>query len=88
MSDYPIQPLYEDDCGVFRFKENAIVKFLKETSSFDLDMLHKMPFSVEDWEQFMMLLGYSLTGFGELSFVREETYERAEKKVVELEEKI
>ncbi len=83
MSDHPIQPLYKDDYGVIRFKENAIVRFLKETSSFDLDMLHKMPFSVEDWEQFMMLLGYTLTGFGELYFVREETYGRVEKKAVE-----
>ncbi len=38
-----------------------------------------MGFSDEDREQFAQLIGYSLNGFGELSYVSEETYEAAER---------
>ncbi|GMV06748.1 MAG: hypothetical protein AMXMBFR53_30230 [Gemmatimonadota bacterium] len=34
-------------------------------------------FSVEDSEQFAQLIGYSLSGFGELSYVTDETYNAA-----------
>lgn len=49
-----------------RFKENSIVRFLLDGGPFDLNMLARMPFSVEDREQFAQLIGYSLEGFGEL----------------------
>jgi hypothetical protein len=79
---HPIQPLYVDGDGVTRFKGNAIVRMLLETArsaGVDLNTLAGMPFSNEDREQFAQLIGYSLGGFGELSYVSEETYTRAEK---------
>ena len=81
MSDakqHPLQPLYEDADGDLRFKENKIVSFLLNAGPFDMKQLTLMPFSQEDWEQFTQLIGYSLSGFGELSCVSSETYERAE----------
>lgn len=72
----PIQPIVVVN-DVFRFRENAIVRFLLEMGGFDLNDLAKMDFSQEDREQFAMLIGYSLRGFGELSYVSDETYAAA-----------
>ena len=78
MTQHPVQPLEKDNDGKLRFKQNKIVRFLKDTSQYDLNKLADMPFDKEDWEQFAQLLGYSLDGFGELSYVSDETYKRAE----------
>lgn len=76
---HPIQPLELDEHGVIRFKLNAIVRFLLDEGPFDLNQLAGKSFSVEDHEQFAQLIGYSLSGFGELSYVKNETYEVAAK---------
>lgn len=76
---HPIQPIYKDKHDTYRFKENAIVNFLLTNGGFDLNKLAMMEFSIEDREQFAQLIGYSLHGFGELSFVTDETYETAER---------
>jgi hypothetical protein len=73
---HPVQPLVIKN-GVIRFKQNAIVDFLLEAGPFDMNMLARMPWSVEDREQFAQLIGYSLSGYGELPYVTDETYERA-----------
>ena len=69
MSKHPIQPLEKDDSGVMRFKKNKIVDFLLDGGGFDLNMIATMGFSSEDREQFAQLIGYSLSGFGELGYV-------------------
>ncbi len=74
----PMQPLHKDDGGVIRFEANKIVRVLLDTGKLDLNDLARMDFSQEDQEQFAQLIGYSLSGFGELSYVRDETYEAAE----------
>lgn len=74
---HPIQPLSNED-GVLRFKKNSIVVFLLDNGGFDLNKLAMMNFSKEDREQFAQLIGYSLSGFGELSYVSDETYSAAE----------
>lgn len=80
---HPIQPLYKDDHGTVRFKANQIVQFLLNAGPFDLNQLALMPWSVEDREQLSQLTGYSLSGFGELSYVTDETYDLAEKAAAE-----
>ena len=77
---HPIQPLLKDDNGVLRFKQNAIVKYLLDAGPFDMNKLLMLPFSQEDQEQFAQLIGYSLSGFGDLSYVSDETYNLAEAK--------
>ena len=63
----PMQPVYEDSTGVYRFHENAIVQFvlkqLKETG-FTLNELHSECHGLpdEDWDQFNQLIGYSIGG--------------------------
>lgn len=74
---HPIQPLIMDEQGVLRFKKNAIVRFLLDAGPFDMNKIALMPFSVEDREQFAQLIGYSLSGFSELSYVTDATYEQA-----------
>ncbi len=75
---HPIQPLETDGFGVVRFKQNAIVRFLLDDGPFDLNQLAAMSFADEDREQFAQLIGYSLCGFGELSYATNKTYEAAE----------
>ena len=74
----PIQPLYKDECGVVRFKANAIVRFLLDAGPIDLNKLAVMEFSADDRMQFAQLIGYSLSGFGELGYVLDDVYAAAE----------
>lgn len=73
MTRHPVQPLVYDEHGVLRFKKNAIVRFLLDAGTYDLNKLTLMDFSDEDWEQFAQLIGYSVSGFSDLSYVSEET---------------
>ena len=74
----PIQPLSKDDKGVLRFKSNGIVRHLLDThQTMGLNQLAALTFSSDDWRQFAQLIGYSLGGFGELSYVDDDTYKAA-----------
>ena len=77
--NHPIQPIEKDEHGTLRFKKNAIVDFLAKDR---LNELAAMDFSREDWEQLAQLIGYSLSGFGDLSYVSDETYDTAERMTV------
>ncbi len=79
--ELPLQPITKDDNGVLRFRENKIVSFLLKTSRYDLNQLICMPFTAEDWEQFSQLTGYSVSGFADLSYVRDATFDRVEQAV-------
>lgn len=74
---HPVQPLVIDEHGTLRFKKNAIVRYLLDNGPFDMNHLSVCGFSDEDREQFAQLIGYSLGGFGELSYVTDTTYDRA-----------
>jgi hypothetical protein len=74
---HPLQPLYLDEQGRKRFKPNAIVQHLLDNGGIDMNQLACMDFTQEDREQFAQLTGYSLAGFGELSYVSDATYELA-----------
>lgn len=81
---HPIQPLEKDSDNILRFKQNAIVRFLLDAGPFDLNQLALRPFSQEDEEQFAQLIGYSLGGFRGLSYVSDETYDKAASQVREI----
>ena len=81
---HPLQPLIIDKQGTVRFKANAIVRYILDLGTAkgcaDMNMLAMMPFSDEDRQQFAQLIGYSLSGYGELtSYVTDEAYEAAAK---------
>ena len=83
---HPVQPLIDKENDRIRFKENAIVSYILDLTTqkgiADMNSLSIMNFSVEDREQFAQLIGYSLDGFGELSYVTDETYNKAAKQKV------
>lgn len=79
--NHPIQPLVRDEHGTLRFKSNAIVRYLLDHGGIGLNALSMMDFSVEDWDQFAQLIGYSLSGFGDLSYVSQDSYAVAERMV-------
>jgi len=62
-----------------RFVENAIVVWLLDNGGIDLNDIACHPFSNEDREQFAQLIGYSLSGYGSLSYVSDDSYVKAEK---------
>lgn len=70
----PIQPVRDG-----RFVPNRIVEKLLEVAPIGLNEIAAMDFSQAEREQFAQLIGYSLSGFSELSYVRDETYEAARK---------
>lgn len=74
---HPIQPIIEDDHGVLRFKENRVVQYLLDNGGIDMNTLACIDFPAEDREQFAQLIGYSLSGFSELSYVSNEVYSAA-----------
>jgi len=74
----PIQPLYEDERGVVRFKPNAIVQHLLDNGGIDLNQIAGLDFSREDREQFAQLIGYSLSGAGDLGYMTDEVLDAAE----------
>lgn len=78
---HPVQPLVRVE-GIVRFKENAIVRYLLDAGPFNMNTLAIAPFSGEDREQLAQLIGYSISGFGDLSYVTDETYLRAGKQPV------
>jgi len=77
----PIQPVIKDEDGIPRFRENAIVRYLLDLARkhkiADLNSLADLPFSQDDREQFMQLIGYTITGYHELSFVSDESAAQA-----------
>lgn len=73
-----------DDKNVARFKENKIVSFLLENGGFDMNKLARMRFSDEDQMQFAQLIGYSVSGYGDLPYVSKKSVRKADKKVDEI----
>lgn len=77
---FPIQPIKKDVHGVNRFVENRIVTMLLETHpEIDMNGIAIKDFTREEQEQFAQLIGYSLGGFSELSYVSNEVIEAANK---------
>jgi hypothetical protein len=76
--EYPMQPLLLDQHGRVRFRENTLVRHLLDKGGLTMNDLAVVECPVEEREQFAQLIGYSLDGFGELSYVTDETYARAE----------
>jgi hypothetical protein len=69
LDPHPMQQVRWDGKGVIRFRKNAIVDHLLESHpTMDLNALACMEFSQEDRIQFAQLIGYSVSGFGDLSY--------------------
>jgi hypothetical protein len=71
---HPIQPIAFDADGTVRFVKNHIVRFLLDQYKPGLNDLAVRFGSSDDnkadYEQLMMLIGYSVSGFGDLEIDR------------------
>ena len=70
------QPIYTDQHGVRRFKANAIVEYLLNNGPFDMNHLARLDFPDADRVQFAQLIGYSVSGWGDLPYVSDEDWDR------------
>lgn len=79
---YLTQPIELDEKGVVRFKANGIITFLFQTGKLNLNELSALlaqgAFSKEDYAQITQLLGYSVSGWGDLSTSPEELVQAAD----------
>jgi hypothetical protein len=78
---HPLQPIVRDEGGTLRFSRNAIVRALLDHATargMGMNELILMPFSINDREQLLQLIGYSVSGISELDYVREKTIERVD----------
>jgi hypothetical protein len=87
----PMQPVYRDEHGTIRFRENDVVRALLDRdtergrvypdfparSDGGLNWIAMQDFSRADQEQFAQLIGYSISGYHELSYVSDESAARA-----------
>ncbi|MEW7314395.1 hypothetical protein AB1E22_17125 [Buttiauxella gaviniae] len=73
----PMQVIVFDSHGTLRFKENQIVRKLLDFSTahgYGLNEMALDDFSDDDRMQLAQLIGYSLSGYGTLSYVSDESY--------------
>lgn len=80
---HPMQPLVWGQ-DTIRFKGNFIVRYLLDHGGFDLNFIAMQDFSREDNEQFAQLIGYSVSGFSELSYASDEMVEKADTQVEQM----
>lgn len=77
---HPMQPVYMDDNGTYRFKPNKIIAYLQERGVIDLNAIAVMfRYSPEDRTQLAQLIGYSVSGAADLDYFDERVWERADK---------
>lgn len=84
MVEHPMQPIVLDERGTARFVENAIVVYLLDQGGLDMNKLAVLPFKKKDREHFAQLIGYSVDGFEELSYVRNGVARKARRRVKQL----
>lgn len=75
---HPMQPIALDEHGRPRFVGNPIVRYLLDNGGIDLNKIARQEFDNADQEHFAQLIGYSVSGYGELSYVSDVSYQRAE----------
>ncbi|HGM6050912.1 TPA: hypothetical protein ACKP5I_004662 [Stenotrophomonas maltophilia] len=76
----PMQPVILDKSGHERFRENTLVRALLDhgtRTGFGLNQLAVQDHSAEDRMQLAQLTGYSVYGYGMLSYVTDASYEEA-----------
>jgi hypothetical protein len=76
-----MQPIVMDREGVVRFHPNKMVRFLyhwAKEHGMGLNEMAIMSFSDEDRAQFSQLTGYSVSGYGDLSWASPESVEKAD----------
>ena len=88
MSEHPRQPIEIDAHGVARFKRNNIVRTLLDVATMkghlDMNTIAVLPFSPEDRIQFAQLIGYSVSGAGDLGYMPEDFIAQCDAEVMKM----
>lgn len=88
MKPQPMQPIVRAKDQVIRFQQNQIVHDLLEAARagkvMDMNTIAAGDYRTEDREQFAQLIGYSVSGFGDLSYARPKTVAEADRLAAEL----
>jgi hypothetical protein len=85
---HPMQPVVMID-GVVRFKQNNILRHLVDTGKIDLNYISALSaddfgITKDDRMQLAQLIGYSISGYADLSYVSDASYSKAEDMAAEL----
>jgi hypothetical protein len=78
MAKHPRQPIVLDARGVARFKSNPLVRHLLDHGGIDMNDLAAVECSSDDRTQFAQLIGYSVSGAGDLHYFDREALEEAD----------
>lgn len=79
---HPMQPVVIAGDGCARFKENKIVRDLLDMASkhgMDLNQICIKGYDPDDYAQLMELIGYSVSGYGDLHLARRDHVRRADR---------
>jgi hypothetical protein len=74
---HPMQPVYRDENDVVKFKPNKIIEYLFDIGALDLNRIAAMEFPAEDRMQLSQILGYSVSGYSDLSYVTNKSANKA-----------
>ena len=86
-NEYPVQPMIKDEHGRVRFEANPIIEYLacKVSNLNDIAIwCAENNINPKYKEQLAQLIGYSVDGYGTLSYVSDESYNKADGKREEL----
>ena len=78
---FPMQPIQLDTHGTARFAKNRIVDDLLEFATargFGLNQIAIGDYSDEEHMQLAQLIGYSVSGYGDLSYSSEQSIQEAD----------
>jgi hypothetical protein len=86
---HPVQSVVVDPHGTYRFKQNPVVRKFMEMAQqgrkYDMNDAAmdygNGYFARNDMVQFAQLIGYSVAGWSDLSYVSDKDYEAAQRKV-------
>ena len=86
-----MQPIAPDSHGVARFRENDVIRWLVDVKGVNLNEVSRVAQTEEfdryDVAQFWQMLGYSVSGYGDISFIPKSVVEKADSKVEEMRKK-
>jgi hypothetical protein len=74
---HPMQPVGRSPNGNLRFKANTIVEYLLNHGGIDMNKLALLHFEPEEREHFAQLIGYSVSGYADLSYASPDVVKRA-----------
>lgn len=84
MKSFPMQPIVIAEDGVARFQANRIIADLWKSGAFSLNDIGikaaEGAYTEAEQMQLAQLIGYSVSGFGDLSYADREVVRRADRK--------